>query len=152
MRDNPKVMNLPAKPKLADVASAADVSLGTASNVFAHPERVRAEVRERVEAAARELGYHGPDPKGRLLREGRSTRSAWCRPPNWGSPTRCTTRSSATSCAESPRSATRRRQPRHQFGPRTAAVRTASVDGVILSRVEHLRDIEPRGGGASRSP
>ena len=57
--------------KLADVARAAGVSQGTASNVFAKPELVRAEVRERVEDAARTLGYHGPDPKGRLLRAGK---------------------------------------------------------------------------------
>ena len=57
--------------KLADVARAAGVSKGTASNVFAKPELVRAEVRERVEDAARTLGYHGPDPKGRLLRAGK---------------------------------------------------------------------------------
>lgn len=57
--------------KLADVARAAGVSQGTASNAFARPELVRPEVRERVEQAARDLGYHGPDPKGRLLRAGR---------------------------------------------------------------------------------
>jgi DNA-binding LacI/PurR family transcriptional regulator len=57
--------------KLADVARAAGVSQGTASNVFAKPELVRPEVRERVEQAAARLGYHGPDPKGRLLRAGR---------------------------------------------------------------------------------
>ena len=57
--------------KLADVARAAGVSQGTASNVFAKPELVRAEVRERVEEVARMLGYSGPDPKGRLLRAGR---------------------------------------------------------------------------------
>ena len=57
--------------KLADVARAAGVSQGTASNVFAKPELVRQEVRERVEQAALKLGYHGPDPRGRLLRAGR---------------------------------------------------------------------------------
>ena len=57
--------------KLADVARAAGVSQGTASNVFAKPDLVRPEVRERVEAVARTLGYHGPDPKGRLLRAGK---------------------------------------------------------------------------------
>lgn len=57
--------------RLADVARAAGVSQGTASNAFAKPELVRPEVRERVEEAARTLGYHGPDPKGRLLRAGR---------------------------------------------------------------------------------
>ena len=57
--------------RLADVAKAAGVSHGTASNVFSRPEIVRGEVRERVMAAARRLGYAGPDPKGRLLRAGK---------------------------------------------------------------------------------
>lgn len=57
--------------RLADVAKAAGVSHGTASNVFSHPEIVREEVRERVKAAADALGYTGPDPKGRLLRAGK---------------------------------------------------------------------------------
>jgi DNA-binding LacI/PurR family transcriptional regulator len=57
--------------KLADVAKAAGVSAGTASNVFNRPEIVSAEVRERVEAAARRLGYNGPDPRGRMLRAGK---------------------------------------------------------------------------------
>lgn len=57
--------------RLADVAKAAGVSHGTASNVFSHPEIVREEVRERVKAAADALGYAGPDPKGRLLRAGK---------------------------------------------------------------------------------
>ncbi|MCX5516524.1 LacI family DNA-binding transcriptional regulator [Kaistia algarum] len=57
--------------KLSDVAKAAGVSQGTASNAFNRPDIVRREVRERVEAAARTLGYAGPDPKGRLLRAGK---------------------------------------------------------------------------------
>jgi DNA-binding LacI/PurR family transcriptional regulator len=57
--------------KLADVARAAGVSQGTASNVFSRPEIVRPEVRQRVEDCARKLGYGGPDPKGRLLRAGK---------------------------------------------------------------------------------
>jgi len=57
--------------KLADIAKASGVSQGTASNVFSRPEVVREEVRERVLAVARELGYSGPDIKGRLLRAGR---------------------------------------------------------------------------------
>lgn len=57
--------------RLSDVAKAAGVSQGTASNVFNRPDIVRKEVRERVEAAARALGYAGPDPKGRLLRAGK---------------------------------------------------------------------------------
>lgn len=57
--------------RLADVAKAAGVSRGTASNAFSRPEIVREEVRERVKAAAEKLGYGGPDPKGRLLRAGK---------------------------------------------------------------------------------
>ena len=57
--------------RLADVARAAGVSQGTASNVFSRPEIVRPEVRLRVEESARRLGYAGPDPKGRLLRAGK---------------------------------------------------------------------------------
>lgn len=57
--------------KLSDVAKAAGVSQGTASNVFSRPNLVREEVRDRVRATAKELGYAGPDPKGRLLRAGK---------------------------------------------------------------------------------
>lgn len=58
-------------PTLDDVGKAAGVSRGTVSNVFNRPERVRPELREKVEEAARLLGYGGPDPKGRLLKEGK---------------------------------------------------------------------------------
>ena len=58
--------------RLSDVAKAAGVSQGTASNVFSRPDLVRPEVRERVQKTARDLGYAGPDPRGRLLRAGKS--------------------------------------------------------------------------------
>ena len=58
--------------RLTDVAKAAQVSQGTASNVFNRPELVRQEVRDRVLASARTLGYSGPDPRGRLLRAGKA--------------------------------------------------------------------------------
>jgi DNA-binding LacI/PurR family transcriptional regulator len=57
--------------RLSDVAKAAGVSQGTASNVFSRPELVRPAVREKVEEAARQLGFAGPDPRGRLLRAGK---------------------------------------------------------------------------------
>ncbi|QDZ10934.1 LacI family DNA-binding transcriptional regulator [Devosia ginsengisoli] len=57
--------------KLKDVAKAAGVSQGTASNVFSKPEVVRDEVREHVLAVAKELGYAGPSVTGRLLRQGK---------------------------------------------------------------------------------
>jgi DNA-binding LacI/PurR family transcriptional regulator len=68
---NEKPARPPAKVTLSDVASAARVSKATASNVFSRPERVRDSLRQRVEQAARELGYAGPDPKGRLLSSGK---------------------------------------------------------------------------------
>jgi DNA-binding LacI/PurR family transcriptional regulator len=57
--------------RLADVARAAGVSRGTASNAFNRPDIVREEVRDRVFAAAQSLGYAGPDPRGRMLRAGK---------------------------------------------------------------------------------
>jgi len=64
-------MNDLKMPTLADVGRVAGVSRGTVSNVFNHPELVRSDVRKRVEAAARQLGYDGPDPRGRVLRDGK---------------------------------------------------------------------------------
>ena len=43
---------------------------------------VRAKLRQRVEAAARDLGYLGPDPKGRLLRAGKFNAIAVLPPSN----------------------------------------------------------------------
>ena len=63
--------------KLSDVARAAGVSLGTASNAFNRPDLVRAEVRELVETTARALGYAGPDPIGRLLMGGKANAIGW---------------------------------------------------------------------------
>lgn len=60
-----------SKVKLADLAKAAGVSQGTASNVFNHPEVVREQVREHVLRVARQLGYSGPNIQGRLLRAGK---------------------------------------------------------------------------------
>jgi DNA-binding LacI/PurR family transcriptional regulator len=60
-----------AKVRLRDVAAAAGVSQGTASNVFSRPDIVREEVREHVRAVARSLGYEGPDLRGKLLSVGK---------------------------------------------------------------------------------
>lgn len=67
-KDNKK----PEKPiRLADIAQAAGVSKGTASNVFNRPHIVRDEVRQHVLGIAKEMGYRGPDPKGRMLSAGK---------------------------------------------------------------------------------
>jgi DNA-binding LacI/PurR family transcriptional regulator len=65
-------MALKRKPTLRDVAAAAGVSLGTASNAFSKPELLSDAMRERVLAEARGLGYAGPDPAARRLRTGRA--------------------------------------------------------------------------------
>jgi DNA-binding LacI/PurR family transcriptional regulator len=56
---------------LADVARAAGVSASTASLAVNGTGPVAPATRERVLAAARELGYCGPDPLARSLRRGR---------------------------------------------------------------------------------
>jgi DNA-binding LacI/PurR family transcriptional regulator len=55
---------------LDDVAARAGVSRVTVSNAYGRPEVVAASTRERVLAAAAELGYGGPSPVGRTLRRG----------------------------------------------------------------------------------
>ena len=136
-------MNLPAKPKLVDVARAAEVSVATASNVFAHPERVRPAVRERVGAAAQALGYLGPDPTARLMRAGKVNAIGVIPPGNWGVHD------------------TLRNPVFHQFllGVAQACdeagvnllvscdlhrpgAASAVVDGFIFTRVEHMGDVE----------
>lgn len=59
-------------PTLADVAAAAGVSLSTASLAFSGNKPVSEATRARVLAAAATLGYSGPNPLARNLRQGRS--------------------------------------------------------------------------------
>ena len=59
-------------PTLATVAKAVGVSRMTVSNAFNRPDQLSPALRERVLAAARELGYHGPDPVARTLARGRT--------------------------------------------------------------------------------
>ena len=126
--------------RLIDVANAAGVSRGTASNVFNNPAMVRAELRERVLAAARQLGYLGPDPKARLMRSGKVNVIGVMAPAQWG----------VTNSLRNPVYA--------QFllgvaeacdevgasllvvpdDPANGGIRTSLVDGFIFGRVEHL--------------
>ena len=59
-------------PTLADVATAAGVSLSTASLAFSGNKPVSEATRRRVLDAATDLGYTGPNPIARHLRQGRS--------------------------------------------------------------------------------
>ncbi|MBB5235696.1 LacI family DNA-binding transcriptional regulator [Deinococcus budaensis] len=67
----------PARPVVRrvtsrDVAARLGVSAATVSNAYNRPDQLSPELRDRVLAAARELGYSGPDPLARSLRRGRS--------------------------------------------------------------------------------
>lgn len=61
-----------SRPTLADVAALAGVSRSTASVVYSGTVQVSDATREKVLAAATELGYAGPDPRAASLRRGRS--------------------------------------------------------------------------------
>ncbi|MFN0193192.1 MAG: LacI family DNA-binding transcriptional regulator [Aestuariivirga sp.] len=133
-------MNRKSVTRLVDVAKAAGVSRGTASNVFNNPDMVRPLLRERVEAAARTLGYLGPDPKARILRAGKFNAigvltqrelavSEALRNPVYS----LFLRGVAEACDEV--GASLMLIPDGADG---GGIRTALVDGFIFSRIEHL--------------
>lgn len=62
----------PRRVTLRDVAARAGVSIWTASNTFSNPERVAEATRQRVLAAADEMGFSGPNPGARSLALGRT--------------------------------------------------------------------------------
>lgn len=55
---------------LQSIADRTGVSRMTVSNAFSRPDQLSAELRERILAAAEELGYVGPDPAARALAKG----------------------------------------------------------------------------------
>jgi DNA-binding LacI/PurR family transcriptional regulator len=59
-------------PTLADVAREVGVSRTTVSNAYNRPDQLSPQLRDRILAAAAELGYAGPDPVARGLRRGRT--------------------------------------------------------------------------------
>jgi DNA-binding LacI/PurR family transcriptional regulator len=60
------------RPTLREIAQRAEVSVMTVSYAFNDPERVSDTTRERVLAAATELGYQGKNPWATALRRGRA--------------------------------------------------------------------------------
>ena len=60
------------RPTLATLAKELGISRMTVSNAFNRPDQLSPELRERVLAKARELGYGGPDPGARALSRGRT--------------------------------------------------------------------------------
>lgn len=59
------------RPTLQTIARLLGVSRATVSNAYNRPDQLSAELRDRVLAAAADLGYAGPDPAARSLRKGR---------------------------------------------------------------------------------
>ncbi|SDB20416.1 LacI family DNA-binding transcriptional regulator [Bauldia litoralis] len=130
--------------RLLDVAKAAGVSRSTASNVFNNPEMVRPKLRQRVEKAARELGYNGPDPKGRLLRDGKFNAIAVMPPSQWGVVDSLRNPvfdlfllGVGEVCDEIGANLVLVPDKAGNHG-----IKTALVDGFILGRVEHLAEVE----------
>jgi DNA-binding LacI/PurR family transcriptional regulator len=60
-----------AKVTLQSIADQVGVSRMTVSNAFSRPDQLSAELRDRILAAAKKLGYVGPDPAARALARGR---------------------------------------------------------------------------------
>lgn len=61
-----------SRTTLLSLAQALGVSRTTVSNAYSRPEKLSAELRERIFATARELGYEGPSPLAASLRKGRT--------------------------------------------------------------------------------
>lgn len=57
---------------LASLAAELGVSRTTVSNAYNHPEELSPKLREKILATAKKLGYPGPDPTARQLRQGRT--------------------------------------------------------------------------------
>lgn len=130
--------------KLIDVARAAKVSRSTASNVYTNPDRVRPKLREQVEAAAKALGYGGPDPKARFLRAGKINAIGIVAPGQWG--VADTLRNPvfaqflqgvAQACDEAGAS-----MVILPDAPGNRGIAAAIVDGFIFGRVEQVEQLE----------
>src|SRR4051812_23900104 len=71
MRQPERVTVTPvSRVTLQTIADRVGVSRMTVSNAFSRPDQLSATMRERILAAAQELGYVGPDPAGRALARG----------------------------------------------------------------------------------
>ncbi|GAB4369996.1 MAG: LacI family DNA-binding transcriptional regulator [Elainellaceae cyanobacterium] len=57
---------------LKDIAKVVGVSRTTVSNAFNRPDQLSPDLRDKILTAAKQLGYAGPNPMGRMLRTGRT--------------------------------------------------------------------------------
>ena len=68
----PNRSNTPGRPTLQTIADRIGVSRATVSNAYSRPDQLNPELRLRILAVAREIGYAGPNPAARNLRTGRT--------------------------------------------------------------------------------
>jgi DNA-binding LacI/PurR family transcriptional regulator len=73
MSPTPRIPPLRRPATLATVAEAVGVSRMTISNAYNRPDQLSPELRERILAAAHELGYSGPNPVARTLSRGQAS-------------------------------------------------------------------------------
>jgi DNA-binding LacI/PurR family transcriptional regulator len=62
----------PERVTLQTIADRVGVSRTTVSNAYSRPDQLNPELRRKILETAKELGYAGPDPAGRILRSGRA--------------------------------------------------------------------------------
>jgi DNA-binding LacI/PurR family transcriptional regulator len=72
MGDNPQDGKSGKRATLKEVAADVGVSPATVSNAYNRPDQLSEELRGRIMAAARRLGYPGPNPTARGLRRGKA--------------------------------------------------------------------------------
>ena len=60
---------------LATIAAHLGVSRSTVSNAYNHPDQLSPALREKILATALDLGYTGPDPVARRLRQRKGRRN-----------------------------------------------------------------------------
>ncbi len=60
------------RPTMQDVAAALKIAVSSVSNAYNRPDQLSTDLRERVLDKAAELGYGGPDPVARSLRQQRA--------------------------------------------------------------------------------
>lgn len=71
-RDHANTQQKSGQPTLQTVADRVGVSRTTVSNAYSRPDQLTPELREQILAAAKALGYAGPNPAARNLRTGHS--------------------------------------------------------------------------------
>ena len=132
---------------LLDVAKVAGVSKTTVGNVFSRPERVRPTLRAHVAAVAREIGYTGPDPRGRLLSSGKANAIGVVPPADasyswvFSDPYMGEFLTGVAQICEQRRVGLSLITAKDSQG--AWAIRNAVVDGFILSSIEQAEFIEP---------